>query len=465
MSQNIFTDAVVAMLSCLEGDYTDGATPGLTLSVHEREGGCTASWIFRAQVRNNRFKRTVGTYPKVHLAEARERAVLCRDIVNTCFDLSGPLGEAVAFREVPKTIRSLWPLWVESEKCRCVNDAQKTWRDLLARGKNHIFSTIGDKTPPEILAGDIALILNEAYLTLHESTVRKLHRDIVKFFAWCRASGFIPITAPSPADTTLLLPLLVRPANRLKGTPHPALAEKDIRRFVALILSEGFRTSTAAMALLFTLLTASRIGNVIGSLNREGTNPAQWKDFNKSLTLWTIPAQNMKCGNRNGAHIVPISPQARDILRLMKKRQEERGLTSCPYVFATRNGKRFDYRLVPETIRRLCEADLKTNGNGFVDEETGSRMHTHGFRATFKTWGTNHGVDWTLTELSLHHAIDNLHYDRAKAVSRRKRLMEQWADFCFTEKMRDLLRSLAHPQNETTPEVLLLPPPEKKQEK
>lgn len=465
MSQNIFTDAVVALLSCLEGDYTDGATPGLTLSVHEREGGCTASWIFRAQVRNNRFKRTIGTYPKVPLAEARERALLCRDILATCFDLSGPLGEAVAFREVPKTIRSLWPLWVESEKCRCVNDAQKTWRDLLARGKNHIFSTIGDKAPPEILAGDIALILNEAYLTLHESTVRKLHRDIVKFFAWCRASGFIPITAPSPADTTLLLPLLVRPANRLKGTPHPALAEKDIRRFVALILSEGFRTSTAAMALLFTLLTASRIGNVIGSLNREGTNPAQWKDFNKSLTLWTIPAQNMKCGNRNGAHIVPISPQARDILRLMKKRQEERGLTSCPYVFATRNGKRFDYRLVPETIRRLCEADLKTNGNGFVDEETGSRMHTHGFRATFKTWGTNHGVDWTLTELSLHHAIDNLHYDRAKAVSRRKRLMEQWADFCFTEKMRDLLRSLAHPQNETTPEVLLLPPPEKKEEK
>ena len=26
MSQNIFTDAVVALLSCLEGDYTDGNT-------------------------------------------------------------------------------------------------------------------------------------------------------------------------------------------------------------------------------------------------------------------------------------------------------------------------------------------------------------------------------------------------------------------------------------------------------
>ena len=443
MPQNTFTDAVVAMLSCLKGDYTDAAMPGLTLSVHERESGYTASWIFRAQVRNNRFKRTLGTYPKIPLAEARERALLCRDILTACFDLTGPLADAVAFRETPKTIRSLWPLWVESEKSRCGGGAQKTGQDLLARGENHVFSSVGDKAPAEVLTGDVARILNNAYITLHESTVRKIHRDIAKFFAWCRASGLYPVGLPPPTEASLLLPLLVRSAGRLKGTPHPALAEKDVRRF--------------------TLLTASRIGNVVGSLNREGTNPAQWKDFNKSLTLWTIPARNMKCGNRNGAHIVPISAQARDILRLMKRRQEERGLTSCPYVFATRNGKRFDYRLIPETIRRLCEADLKTDGNGFVDEETGSRMHTHGFRATFKTWGTNHGVDWTLTELSLHHAIDNLHYDRAKAVSRRKRLMEQWADFCFTEKTRDLLRSFVKPQNETKLSVLLLPPPEKKE--
>lgn len=127
MSQNTFTDAVVAMLSCLKGDYTDAAMPGLTLSVHERESGYTASWIFRAQVRNNRFKRTLGTYPKIPLAEARERALLCRDILTACFDLTGPLADAVAFRETPKTIRSLWPLWVESEKSRCGGGAQKTW--------------------------------------------------------------------------------------------------------------------------------------------------------------------------------------------------------------------------------------------------------------------------------------------------------------------------------------------------
>ena len=168
MSQNIFTDAVVALGSWLEGDYTDGAMPGLTLSVHEREGGCAASWIFRAQVRNNRFKRTIGTYPKVPLAEARERALLCRDILATCFDLTGPLADAVAFRETPKTIRSLWPLWVESEKSRCGDGAQKTWKDLLARGKNHVFSAVGDKAPAEVLTGDVARILNNAYVTLHE---------------------------------------------------------------------------------------------------------------------------------------------------------------------------------------------------------------------------------------------------------------------------------------------------------
>lgn len=461
MSDNAFTDAVIAMLSCLEGDYTDALTPGLTLSVHERENGTTASWIFRTQVRKNRFKRTIGVYPSVSLTEARERAALCRDIFNSCFDLSGPLAEAVLWRETPKTIESLWPLWIENEKTRCAENARKTWSDSLARGTNHVFPVLGKVPPSEVLAGDIAQLLNAAYARLHESTVRKLHRDLAKFFAWCRANGFFPLTLPSPTDAALVFPLLVRSASRIKGMPHPALSEKDIKRFVELALSKNFQSSTAAMALLFTLLTASRIGNVIGSLNHEGTSPARWIDFNKTLTLWTIPAQNMKCGSRNGAHLVPISAPAREILHLMKKRQQEKGLTACPFVFATRNGKRFDYRQIPETIRRLCEADLKANGNGFVDENTGNRMHTHGFRATFKTWGTNHGVDWTLTELSLHHAIDNLHYDRAKAVSRRKRLMEQWAEFCFTEKARKILHNLVNPQDNDR-KVLLLPPPAKK---
>ena len=41
--------------------------------------------------------------------------------------------------------------------------------------------------------------------------------------------------------------------------------------------------------------------------------------------------------------------------------------------------------------------------------------------------------------------------------------MEQWSDFCFTEKTRELLRSFVEPKNETKTEVFLLPPPEKKE--
>ncbi len=196
------------------------------------------------------------------------------------------------------------------------------------------------------------------------------------------------------------------------------------------------------MALLFTLLTASRVGNVIGSLDRELTQPTQWRDFNRDMTLWTIPATNMKTGYRNGEHIVPLSTQARLVLRIIRQRQK--GHTDAnDFVFATQNGSRFDYRMIPELLLRLSEEDLKLGGNGFVDETTGARIHTHGFRATFKTWGTDHGIDWTLTELALHHAVDKLRYDRAKAIRRRRKVMQLWADFCFSEAATKRLKELA----------------------
>ncbi len=101
-----------------------------------------------------------------------------------------------------------------------------------------------------------------------------------------------------------------------------------------------------------------------------------------------------------------------------------------------------------------------------MDEATGMRFHAHGLRSTFKTWGTDHGIDWTLTELALHHSIDKLRYDRSRAINRRKKLMQQWADFCFTDATIKRLRILAGiqeaiPPVETTP-LLLLPPPQKK---
>ncbi len=466
MSFELFTDSTLSILSKEVGSHTDPETPGLVLFVSEGADGIKSHWKFRIQIRGKRFTRTIAAFEEITLKEARERAKLCRIIFMDCFDLKGPLADLILCRDTPKTVEALWTQWVKAEEKRGASRAKKPYKDSLARGKNHVFSEIGKMAPAEVKVPDIARVLNTAYETLHASTVKKLRQDLGKFFRWCHANALLDQKEPLPTDANLLSALLCRPARRIAGSPHPALRGKDVKRLVDYLLSERFAKKTASMALLFTLLTASRIGNVIGSLDRELTEPARWSDFDKKLMRWTIPADNMKNGRRNGEHVVPLSEEARLVLLAMKRRQEEKGI-STEYVFATKHGKRFDYRCLPEFIKLVSASDLRLGGNGFVDEATGMRFHAHGLRSTFKTWGTDHGIDWTLTELALHHSIDKLRYDRSRAINRRKKLMQQWADFCFTDATRKRLRVLAGikeeaiPSVETTP-LLLLPPPQKK---
>ena len=99
------------------------------------------------------------------------------------------------------------------------------------------------------------------------------------------------------------------------------------------------------------------------------------------------------------------------------------------FVFTDEKGKKLRYPLMPTLLKKICREDAQ----GFRDTESDKDIHIHGFRATFKTWGTNHGVDSVLTEICLHHIIDKLRYDRAKAILRRRKVMQAWAEFCFAK--------------------------------
>ena len=103
------------------------------------------------------------------------------------------------------------------------------------------------------------------------------------------------------------------------------------------------------------------------------------------------------------------------------------------FVFTDEKGKKLRYPQMPTLLKKICQEDTK----GFRDSESDRDIHIHGFRATFKTWGTNHGVDSVLTEICLHHIIDKLRYDRAKAILRRRKVMQAWAEFCFAKTVED----------------------------
>ena len=149
----------------------------------------------------------------------------------------------------------------------------------------------------------------------------------------------------------------------------------------------------------FLVLTAARSSEV---------RHAHWDEIDHKTRTWTVPATRMKAQRE---HRVPLSERALEILAEARQLEEESGL-----VFLSPSGG----PVSDNTHRKL----LITLGVDAVP---------HGFRSSFRDWAaelteTPHAV----MEQALAHTIPNATeaaYARSDLFTRRRRLMQQWADY------------------------------------
>lgn len=182
---------------------------------------------------------------------------------------------------------------------------------------------------------------------------------------------------------------------------HAALPWKEMPAFMR-ELSQ--RDVTAALALQFTILTASRTGEVIG---------ARWSEIDLESRVWTIPAERMKAAKE---HRVPLSEPALAVLEAMKARRLPR---HQDWIF-------FGRRDQPISNMTMLMA-LRKNGH--------PELTTHGFRSTFRDWCADHGKPADLAEAALAHLAGDktvLAYQRGDLLERRRVLMEEWAAFAMS---------------------------------
>jgi integrase len=105
-----------------------------------------------------------------------------------------------------------------------------------------------------------------------------------------------------------------------KVAHHAALHWKEVPEFVR-VLQGRLASSSTLLALQFLILTATRSGEVRGSL---------WSEINLDQRTWTIPGFNPVTGRRmkgGQTHVVPLSTQVLNLLR------EARGLHDGEIVF------------------------------------------------------------------------------------------------------------------------------------
>ena len=406
-----------------KGRYGDGG--GLYLHV---VNDTSKAWVFRYERGGRERRMGLGPARIVSLARARDLAKECAAMLYDGIDpIEGRRAQRSSQRSSAAkamTFREAAVEYVAAHRAGWKN--AKHAAQVIGSLKAHVFPTIGDL---EVAAIDKALVLKclkPIWPTVPE-TASRVRGRIEAVLNWASANGFRP-EGENPARWKGHLSYVLAPRPRARH--HSALPFAELPEFLTAL--RGLNV-LSARALEFTILTAARTGEVIGT---------RWNEIDADSSVWTVPAGRMKSGRE---HRVPLSDQALRILRDLpaetgngdaadappsglSERQARQGelfpaAAGRPqgFVFVgARKGSGLSNMAMLETLRRMGRSDLTV----------------HGFRSTFRDWAAettaypNHVV-----EMALAHAIgDKVEkaYRRGDLFDKRQRLMAEWARYCDT---------------------------------
>jgi integrase len=367
------------------GRYHDGG--GLVLVV---TSPTARSWLFRWKVDGRRQEMGLGSYFAVGLAQARELAAQARadraQGRNPKVARASRKAASISFGEAAdKLIESIEAGWRNA-------DHRHQWRQTL-----RVYAAPLRPLPvSEITAEGVCNTLKEIWLTKPE-TASRVRGRIERVLHWATTRKYRTGANPAQWKGNLehLLPKQPSPSKRVRH--HAALGYQDMPSFIAELRSiEG----VASLALQFTVLTAARIGEVIGTT---------WNEIDFNAEVWTVPAERMKAGR---PHRVPLAPRAIEILRQLHD------LRISSFVFPGRkHGGHLSSGTMPALMKQL-RPDVTV----------------HGCRSSFRQWCAEQtNFPREIAEAALAHINPDeveAAYQRSDLLERRARLMEAWATFC-----------------------------------
>lgn len=408
-----------------EASFAVGGVSGLSIRFRNAN---SIQWALRLQAGSNRIL-SLGSYASMTLREARQEAIKIIE--------AGGKREEDAKKVAPRSslkLSVLWPQWIENQRKRHQWKSEDDYRHATQRGEKYVYPILGDKPVTEITPKDIgALVLCNLYLT-KPATAEKVRQCLRQFFAWCSSEELLDISKRLPTDQPLLEPYLPPKRFRETNNHHPMCPVDLLPDFVAELVKPERFNNVGSMALLFAILTNSRLANICRT-HQVRDNYAVWEDIDLQQGVWRIPANKMKCP-KNGANNVPLSTATVRILERLQALSLRHGDT----VFQNRNGEPLSDGVFRKIIKTINAERAKAGLVQFLDQESNRPMTQHGTsRATFKTWALNNGEDNTVIEKALHHQIDQYGgaYARGAVLDPRRELAERWAGYCLSKAPSD----------------------------
>lgn len=380
------------------GRYSDGGNLYLFITPN---GGKRWTFLYRfgKSANGKSIRREMGlgsaTKGEVTLAEARDKALEARRLLNSGADPMGVMGTAARARteRVVPTFGAFADEYIATHRPRFRNDKHAAqWAMTLG---DAYCKAIRSLPVNNVDTEAVLKVLQPIWQTVPETAAR-LRGRIENVLDAARAMGFRD--GPNPAMWRGHLKALLPARQRLARGHHAALPYDDLPAFIAALRS---RQSTAALALELAVLTASRSGEVLN---------ATWDEFDLEKAVWTIPAKRMKAGKE---HRIPLSARAVGILRDLPR------LDQNPYVFpGNRKNKPLSSMSMTMQLRRMKRGAITV----------------HGFRSTFRDWASEQtSFPHETCEHALAHRISDkaeAAYRRGDQFDKRRKLMDAWGAFC-----------------------------------
>lgn len=397
---------------------------GLGLSLQIMPGG-SKSWILRFMIGGRARTMGLGAFSDnksgVSLALARELAAAARSLVKQGVDPIGARLEARSAEQAVKAKETAFAKTFEATAIEYVAGQEAGWSNSKHKAqwsstlKTYAFPRLGSKPVSAITADDVESVLKPIWLEKFE-TASRLRGRIEAVLDFAAAKGWRAGDNPARWKDNLKyrLPSISR-SRRVKH--HPSLPWQLVPAFVrALIANE----SMSSRVLLFCILNATRSGEARGT---------RWREIDMENRIWTVPAIRMK-GKRE--HRIPLSDASLAILSSMVPMK--RGADSLVFP-SVRRGTALSDMALSELIRGMNEVEDGLDVPWKASD--GRPIVAHGFRSSFRDWceeatSTPHAV----SEAALAHAIaDKVEaaYRRSDLFDKRRVLMQQWADYCFSD--------------------------------
>ena len=368
-------------------------------------------WRFKYRFHNREKSLSFGVYPEVSLADARGKLEKARKLLQkdppvdpSAKRKSERRADRLALGNTFKGIAEDW-LAAGCPPNRKGPVSAVTVEQLRNRLEKYVYPWVGDLPIKHISKGDVRSLLTKITRRGKLETAHRVRSLMERIYDYAALDDLVDNNYPRVLKAVLSSP-------DKKGFA----AETDPVKLGAILNAiDGYHGDPSTIYALKLL--------PYFFVRPKELRFANWSEFDLKVGRWNIPGEKMKMRR---PHIVPISKQAKVILKELKRFTGSRDPDALLFPGLRSPKRPISDNTLNAALRRL----------GISQEQQTS----HGFRHSASTILNELGHDRRVIDLQLAHKIQGVEgvYNRAELIKQRTELMQAWADHLDEFKGRAL---------------------------